>query len=64
MIGAAAREAFPRRRDFRSFLRDSGETFAELDLFVAEFNRKWRAQTACRPPWLNEFYCGDGPAPR
>jgi hypothetical protein len=86
------RVAFPRRREFRRFLRDSGQTRGNvrfrveldllseklrelvtegaatgeeeqerLDAFVAEFRRKWRARTACRPPWVNESDCGKEP---
>jgi hypothetical protein len=28
-----------------------------LDAFVQAFRAKWRARTACRPPWVNEFDC-------
>jgi hypothetical protein len=82
-------EAFPRRGDYRRFLRDSGQTAtdirirvrtnlfsdkltelatagaaapddqeAKLEEFVLAFRNKWRARTACRPPWVNEFDCG------
>jgi hypothetical protein len=87
--------AFPRRRDYRRFLRDSGQTptdirarvridlfsqklralatagavspeeqQAKLDEFVHAFNRKWRARTACRRPWINRFSCGERVGPR
>jgi hypothetical protein len=32
-----------------------------LDAFVREFRRKWRARTACRPPWVSESDCGIQP---
>jgi hypothetical protein len=84
------KQAFPNRRDYRRFLRRSGQTPADirtrvrvvlhgdklrdlatagtatpeeaeaaLEAFVRRFNRKWRARTACRPPWDSEFACGD-----
>jgi hypothetical protein len=37
---------------------------AKLEAFVAEFRRKWRARTACRPPWVSQSVCGNVPAPR
>jgi hypothetical protein len=82
-------DAFPRRRDYRRFLRESGQTTtdirirvridlfsdklralatagagtpeeqqAQLDEFVVAFHQKWRARTACRPPWVTELDCG------
>jgi hypothetical protein len=82
-------DAFPRRRDYRRFLRRSGQTAADirlrvrmglfsdklralatagaatpeeqqaqLDEFVVAFHQKWRARTACRPPWVTELDCG------
>jgi hypothetical protein len=81
-------QAFPRRREYRRFLRDSGQTRANLlfrvrhqllsdrvreqvvgdaptpeeqqarlDAFVQAFNAKWRARTACLPPWADAFHC-------
>lgn len=83
------RKTFPRRRDYRRFLRESGQTRSDvlfrvridrqsdrirehvtagattpeeqlerLDAFVTAFRTKWRARTACRRPWINEFDCG------
>jgi hypothetical protein len=83
------RKTFPRRRDYRRFLRESGQTRSDvlfrvridlqsdrlrehvtagattpedqqerLDEFVQAFRAQWRAQTACRAPWINEFDCG------
>ena len=83
------RQSFATRRDFRKFLRTSGQTIedirfrvrldllsnrirdqvtegasspqeqiARLDEFVAEFRRKWSAQTACLQPWFVLGDCG------
>jgi hypothetical protein len=82
-------ETFPRRRDFRRYLRRTGQSIADirfrvrstllsdklrelategattpaqqqeqLDAFVRDYHAKWRARTACRPPWVVRRRCG------
>jgi hypothetical protein len=60
------REQFPKRGEFKAFLRSSGQTVADLlfrvrlsilstriqrQVIASEFANKWRAQTYCSPPY-------------